>query len=227
MDTSQQPTYIPLTGNQVVAHNLRMARLRRGWTQEEAAERLEPYLGVRWSKASYSAAERSIERHDRIRNFTADELLAFSLAFELPVAWFLLPPEPDVVGRIPLISYPGSEPGRGHHPGVLIEMVFGTPQGQAEIEQRLGTILRSLPVEEQGRYMELVSHVAGLAGLSAVRNTLGDLSIWINNLRDLTVLLEEAQKQTTETMREAIDRYVTAYHGPESDEASDDDAGPH
>lgn len=225
MANDDQPRYVTITGNQVVAHNLRMARLLRGWTQEEAAEQLEPYLGVRWSKASYSAAERSIERQDRIRNFTADELLAFSLAFSLPVAWFLLPPEPDVAGRTPLISYPGSEPGRGHHPGVLIEMVFGTPDGQAAIEERLGQILKSLPLEEQGRYMELVSHLAGLAGLSAVRNTLGDLDIWINNLRDLTGLLEEAQKRTTETMQEAIDQFVSAYFQPGSEE-SDADAGP-
>ncbi|NLT34277.1 MAG: helix-turn-helix transcriptional regulator [Gaiellales bacterium] len=224
MTDQHEPTYVPITGNQVVAYNLRMARLRRGWTQEEAAERLEPYLGVRWSKASYSAAERSIERQDRIRNFTADELLAFSLAFELPVAWFLLPPEPDVGGRMPLIAYPGAEEGRGHHPGVLIELVFGTPEGQAQLEQRLAEILRRLPLAEQGRYMELVSHVAGLAGLSAVRNTLGDLSVWIENLQDLTALLEQAQAQTTETMHEAIDRFVSAYSHPESEE-SDDDAG--
>ena len=93
MDAPEDTQYAVLTGNQVVAHNLRMARLLRGWTQEEAAEKLEPYLGVRWSKASYSAAERSQEKESRIRNFSADELLAFSLAFKLPVTWFLLPPE--------------------------------------------------------------------------------------------------------------------------------------
>ncbi len=33
--------------NQVVAHNLTRARLLRGWTQDQAAEALAPYLGTR------------------------------------------------------------------------------------------------------------------------------------------------------------------------------------
>ena len=45
------------TINQFVARNMALLRTSRGWTQSEAAERLAPYLGVRWSKASYSAAE--------------------------------------------------------------------------------------------------------------------------------------------------------------------------
>jgi transcriptional regulator with XRE-family HTH domain len=80
-----------LTANQIVASNLWWARETRHWTQEEAAERLSVYLGVRWSKASYSAAERSRFRRDRIRHFTADELLAFATVFEEPVQYFFVP----------------------------------------------------------------------------------------------------------------------------------------
>src|SRR5215207_10252431 len=64
-----------LTPNQLVAYNLHRARIMRGWTQEEAAEQLEPFLGKRWSKASFSAAERSVTG-DRAREFTVDELVA-------------------------------------------------------------------------------------------------------------------------------------------------------
>jgi hypothetical protein len=64
----------------------------RGWTQTRAAEKLEPFLGERWSKPSFSAAERSVEHGDRIRQFTADDLIAFAAAFELPVSFFLIPP---------------------------------------------------------------------------------------------------------------------------------------
>jgi transcriptional regulator with XRE-family HTH domain len=74
-----------------VAWNLRRARARRGWTQEEAAERLEPYIGTRWSKAAFSAAERSVEG-ERVRHFTADNLFAFARTFDLPVGYFLCPP---------------------------------------------------------------------------------------------------------------------------------------
>lgn len=100
-----------MTANQVVAYNLRVARTYRGLNQEEAAERLEPYLGTRWSRATFSNAERSIDGK-RIKQFSADEIVAFSLAFELPIAWFFVPPEEDPWGRLPTISAPVEVPGR-------------------------------------------------------------------------------------------------------------------
>ena len=80
-----------LTPNQVVAYNLRCARELRGWTQEEAASRLERHVGKRWSLATWSAAERSVTG-DRVRQFDADELVAFAQTFDLPPSWFLTPP---------------------------------------------------------------------------------------------------------------------------------------
>ncbi len=80
------------TPNQVVAHNLTRARELRGWTQEEAAEALAPFLGARLSAASLSAIERSI-RGTRVKQFSADELVALSRAFELPLGWWLTPPD--------------------------------------------------------------------------------------------------------------------------------------
>src|SRR5687767_11290009 len=79
------------TPNQVVAFNLARAREERGWTQEEAVERLAPFLGTRWTAVALSAAERSVTGR-RVREFTASEILAFSRAFDLPIAWFFLPP---------------------------------------------------------------------------------------------------------------------------------------
>lgn len=84
----------PLTANQLVGYNLARIRKALGLSQEEAAERLEPYLGTRWSKNVYSAAERSYDGK-RVRQFTADELLAMALAFGVPVTYFLLPPRPE------------------------------------------------------------------------------------------------------------------------------------
>ena len=48
-----------MTPNQIVAHNVARARALRGWTQEQAAEALAPYLGAKLSGASFSALERS------------------------------------------------------------------------------------------------------------------------------------------------------------------------
>jgi len=80
-----------LTPNQLVAANLSRARALRGWTQEDAARRLQPYLGQRWSRASFSAAERSVEHPDKQKQFSADELVALAATFELPVSFFLNP----------------------------------------------------------------------------------------------------------------------------------------
>ena len=65
-----------------------------GESQEQAAERLEPHLGVRWSKAVYSAAERSYFGK-RVRQFTAADVAAFAAAFQVPLLYFFVPPKPE------------------------------------------------------------------------------------------------------------------------------------
>jgi hypothetical protein len=80
-----------MSPNQIVAFNLRNARMLHGWTQETAAEKLAPLLGEHWSKASFSAAERSVTG-ERVREFTANDLVAFATVFELSVSFFLTPP---------------------------------------------------------------------------------------------------------------------------------------
>jgi transcriptional regulator with XRE-family HTH domain len=80
--------------NQVVAYNIRAARQLRGWTQEELADRLEPYLGQRLTQAGVSSIERAWDG-DRRREFDAHELLIFAMVFDLPIVWFLLPPPGD------------------------------------------------------------------------------------------------------------------------------------
>jgi len=80
--------------NQVVAYNVRAARELRGWTQDELAIRLEPYLGQRMTQAGVSSIERAWDG-DRRREFDAHELLVFAMVFELPITWFLLPPPGD------------------------------------------------------------------------------------------------------------------------------------
>ncbi len=80
--------------NQVVAFNFRSARELRGWTQDEMAERLEPYLGQRLTQAGVSSIERAWDG-DRRREFDAHELLIFAMVFDLPILWFLLPPPGD------------------------------------------------------------------------------------------------------------------------------------
>jgi transcriptional regulator with XRE-family HTH domain len=80
--------------NEIVAYNFRRARELRGWTQEEAAVRLEPFLGTRLRQAAVSSIEGAFAG-ERRREFDAQELLAFACGFDLPLIWFLLPPPED------------------------------------------------------------------------------------------------------------------------------------
>ena len=88
-----------LTPNQIVALNLARVRVEYGWSQPEAAAALEPFLGVRWSRASYSAIERSVDGI-RVKQFSADELVAIARCFNRPISWFLTPPA-DVIATTP------------------------------------------------------------------------------------------------------------------------------
>jgi len=129
-DEERVPT---LTPNQVVAYNLARARLFRGWTQEQAAEALAPYLGTRWSVANFSVIERSVDG-GRIRQFTADDLFAFSRAFRVPIGFFLTPPVDDP--RTYGIDTPDA--GRdGLDPMELLDAILGTDETMEVWENEL------------------------------------------------------------------------------------------
>ena len=90
-----------MSPNQIVAINLRLARKIEGWSQEQAGRAVAPYLGEEWSKARWSQAEK-VDDPTSVRGFTADELVAFSLTFQMPLIWFLMPPSPKEESVTPL-----------------------------------------------------------------------------------------------------------------------------
>lgn len=200
------------TPNQVVAYNLRRARELRGWSQKEAAERLGPHLGTLWSSASYSLAERSTDRPDRIRNFTADEIVAFCLAFRLPIAWFFMPPDADADGRLPLIAPPGVTRGREPLTGLIVEVIFGDGDAQALLSKRLHDLLRDHP-EMEGPFMKYLDEATGQASRRAIERAAGDLDTWVQRLRELAVYLEAARDSTLPTMESGLSRYVADRYG--------------
>jgi len=120
------------TPNQIVAYRIHEARRMRGWTQEQAAAELEPYLGTKLSTASFSAIERSFAG-GRIRQFNADEILALSRGFRLPIGWFFTPP--PVMDKID-ISTPDAK-GGGWEPLLLIDAILGNPDTIPEWEEAL------------------------------------------------------------------------------------------
>jgi transcriptional regulator with XRE-family HTH domain len=86
----------PIDVNAVVSYNLKAIRERRGWTQQQVADRLARITGHRLPQASISAMERGFDG-ERRRRFDAHELYLLSVVFDVPIAYFFLPP-PGVMG---------------------------------------------------------------------------------------------------------------------------------
>jgi transcriptional regulator with XRE-family HTH domain len=122
-----------MTPNQVVSHNVTKARALRGWTQDQAAEALAPYLGVKLSAASFSALERSAWKVERIKQFSADELLALSRGFDLPIGYFFTPPPPSADAGL----HAPDAGWKGLDPIVLLDAILGTPENREYWEQDL------------------------------------------------------------------------------------------
>ena len=81
-----------MTANQIVAYNLKRIRELAGFSQEEAGKKLAPLVGLR-SQAAWSERERSYKPGSkRWAQFDANELVAFSHVFGVPVSEFLRPP---------------------------------------------------------------------------------------------------------------------------------------
>ena len=187
------------TPNQVVAYRIAEARRMRGWTQEQAAAELEPYLGTKLSTASFSAIERSFAG-GRIRQFNADEILALSRGFRLPIGWFFTPP--PVMENID-ISTPDAK-GGGWEPLLLVDAILGNPDTLPEWEEamRLWSISPGrMRIYDDGRAEDLGREVddvhegidAFVKGKARVRlgELLGDVERAKEVLAGLAKLLEE------------------------------------
>jgi transcriptional regulator with XRE-family HTH domain len=94
---SLEPTWTP---NQVVAGNLVRLRQRRGLTQGEVARLLSAVAGKQWTEAMVAHAERSVTGN-RVREFTADDLVTLARAFDVPVLYFLTPPPTGIFVHVP------------------------------------------------------------------------------------------------------------------------------
>lgn len=185
-------TTVQLTPNQVVAFNLAQARMWKGWTQEQAAAELEPYLGARWSKASFSAAERSVDGQ-RVRQFSADELVAFSRCFGVPVGFFFLPPPPSAADRpIQLASPDGSE--FGIRASELIDVVLGAPGEIGLMSMRVEDFFRQTSPDLLTDAQRAVRSLTEAATQSVVEQSLDRLEHWRMSLQALALQLEDWER---------------------------------
>ena len=175
--------------NQVVAYNLARARQLRSWTQDEAAAALEPYLGVRWSNASWSQAERSVGGKF-VRRFDAEEIVAFARAFELPVTWFFLPP-PAWKDGAPVKLTTADARRFGTELSLLVDLVFGDPDEQrALLDARLAEFFDVLGPDGLTTAQERTAAAAALRADAVVRHRLGDVEQWEGWLRTVADRLE-------------------------------------
>jgi transcriptional regulator with XRE-family HTH domain len=171
-----------MTPNQIVAYNLAKARALRGWTQEEAAEQLAPYWGARLSGASFSALERSAWSVERIKQFSADDLLALARCFDVPLGYFFTPPPPGFDAAL----HTPDAPTAGVDPIVLLDAVLGSPNSLAEWETELLAYSASHAPAPTNRRVkapvspkDLADRLAPLGqlhGRALLRQTFGELS---------------------------------------------------
>ena len=194
--------YRRLTPNQVVAYNLAQARAWRGWTQDEAAVALEPYLGVRWSKASFSQAERSIT--GRIaRNFSADEIVAFARAFKLPVTWFFMPPPPLTDAGPAILDTPDAGVW-GEPLSLLVDLIFGDDEQQAVVALRLAAFLDQLGDGPITAAQERIKDHARVRVAALARDAFRDTERLQNQLRWLANQLEDREAQAKRVTAEEL-----------------------
>lgn len=183
MADREGPLYWYWSANQVVAYNLARAREAKGWSQEDAGRRLEPHLGVAWSKATFSQAERSIDP-GKSRAFTADELAAFADTFGLPVVWFLLPPPPGTPGTPTRTETRQTPTEYANDVRRLLSRVVGTAEHRGAIRQRLEEFTSELTIRSLDEALDLF--VRGATEVAVDEPTLA------NELRRWRLSLETA-----------------------------------
>ena len=119
MAKPKKPETRTWTAAQVVAHNMARARELRRLTQAEVAERLSKFTDSPWSQATVAQAEGSVSGN-RVRQFTANELVALARCFDLPVLYFFVPPAEGADG----LSTPDA-PAKGWPWEYLLLLVWG------------------------------------------------------------------------------------------------------
>ncbi len=116
--------------NAVVSYNVRAIRERRGMTQTGVAERLAQLTGHLLPQASISAMERGFDG-ERRRRFDAHELYLLSAVFDVPIAYFFIPP-PGMTGvELADTRRPVAE---------LYRSLLGTDAQLVEMDRRLDDI---------------------------------------------------------------------------------------
>ena len=207
----QAPLFWGLTPNQLVGYNLWCARQERGWTQAQAAEALEPHLGVRWTVAQVSAAERSVDG-TRVRQFTADDLVAFAQAFDVPITYFFIPPRPSATWSK---VQPGtSEDAQNRTMAVMIDLILGdSTDGSPLLAKHLHEVMRDLDPALFSDAQERIFALARLRLLGVVGHAVGSIGGWQQSLRaladDLGALEDDVAVMLARSLPDVTEKDIT------------------
>jgi transcriptional regulator with XRE-family HTH domain len=167
LDAEDPPT--PWSASQVVAHNLARARRLRGLSQAEVAERLTRFTGAKWGQVAVSQAECSVSGQ-RVRQFTANELVGLARTFDLPLLYFFMPPDDGQHG----LAAPDAPPQGWSWP-YLYMLVWGHRDNSAVVAERMGRWAHVLPMftevdrddaDQEGavrRFAEAAAHGEGFS----------------------------------------------------------------
>jgi transcriptional regulator with XRE-family HTH domain len=127
---AERPPDTGLDVNAVVSYNVKAIRERRGWTQQSVAERLGRLTGHQLPQASISAMERGFDG-ERRRRFDAHELYLLSVVFDVPIAYFFVPPPGTGFEELADTHRPVSE---------LYAALLGQEHQLAPLDERLAEI---------------------------------------------------------------------------------------
>ena len=189
-----------MTPNQIVAHNVARAREPcEAGPRNRPPRPSPPTSGAKLSGPSFSNLERSAVKVERIKQFSADDLLALSRGFDLPIGFFFTPPPPAMDAGL----YGPDAGNKGLDPIVLLDAVLGTPDNLGYwVDELLAYSASHAPMPRSKREKpsvspaDLADRLAPLVELRAqalLRNVLGDL----DGASDLLERLAEALRAWT------------------------------
>jgi hypothetical protein len=171
--------------------------------QEQAAEALAPYLGAKLSGPSFSGLERSAWTVNRVKQFSADDLLALSRGFDLPIGFFFTPPPPDFDAGL----YAPDAGIKGLDPIVLLDAILGTPDNLEYWEDELLAYSastapaprskREKPSVSPSDLAERVTPLAAQRARALLRRSFGDIGKARDVLRRLTELIDTLDDTTS------------------------------
>jgi transcriptional regulator with XRE-family HTH domain len=158
--------------NAVVSYNVKAIRERRGMTQQQVAERLAQLTGHQLPQASISAMERGFDG-ERRRRFDAHELYLLSVVFDVPIAYFFIPPPGTGMGELADTGRPIAE---------LWRSLLGTDDQLDAVDARLAEI----QIENPEGADDVLAAIFGPEG--AVRNWHPHFRTWRKRrLREIEV----------------------------------------